>query len=113
MHIHTIAYTQVGLGQQSSSLRAAALSMLVIVAQKNESEGGGGVTLVMPVLDKLKALKDDTWWEVSAQVCIYLGAVGCLNRVFLGVCRYVAVECGNTALSGDIWREMSLQSYIR
>jgi len=85
MHIHNIAYTQVGLGQQSASLRAAALSMLVIVAQKDESEGGGGATLGGPVLDKLKALKDDSWWAVSAQVSIYLGAVGCLNRVLLGV----------------------------
>jgi len=39
--------------------------MLVIVAQKDEA---GGVTLVMPVVDKLRALKDDTWWEVSAQL---------------------------------------------
>ena len=58
-------YAMVGLGQQSASLRAAALSMLVIVAEKDESHGP---TLVMPVLDKLKALKDDTWWEVSAQL---------------------------------------------
>ena len=65
-------YAMVALGQQSASLRAAALSMLVIVAEKDESNGP---TLVMPVLDKLRALKDDTWWEVSAQLVRLLAAL--------------------------------------
>ena len=59
-------YAIVGLGQQAASLRAAALSMLVIVAD----DGENGVTLIMPQLDKLAALKEDGWWEVRVCVCV-------------------------------------------
>mmetsp|Transcript_63195 Transcript_63195/g.131448 ORF Transcript_63195/g.131448 Transcript_63195/m.131448 type:complete len:761 (-) Transcript_63195:203-2485(-) len=56
-----IYYAMTGLGQQSASLRASALSMLVLVAETSH-------LLVMPMLDKLEAMKDDGWWEVGAQL---------------------------------------------
>ncbi len=67
-------YAIVGLGQQAASLRAAALSMLVIVAD----DGENGVTLIMPQLDKLAALKEDGWWEVC--VCVV-----CVRAFFVSV----------------------------
>ncbi|KAJ1482496.1 hypothetical protein T484DRAFT_1952072 [Baffinella frigidus] len=56
-----IYYAMTGLGHQSASLRASALSMLVLVAEQSP-------LLVMPMLEKLEAMRDDGWWEVSAQL---------------------------------------------
>uniref|UniRef100_A0A7S0W760 Spermatogenesis-associated protein 4 n=1 Tax=Hemiselmis tepida TaxID=464990 RepID=A0A7S0W760_9CRYP len=56
-----IYYAMTGLGHQSATLRASALSMVVLVVRQSH-------LLVMPMLDKLEAMKDDGWWEVSAQL---------------------------------------------
>lgn len=56
-----IYYAMTGLGHQSASLRASALSMLVLVAEQSP-------LLVMPMLEKLEAMREDGWWEVSAQL---------------------------------------------
>ena len=56
-----IYYAMTGLGHQSATLRASALSMVVLVVKQSH-------LLVMPMLDKLEAMIDDGWWEVSAQL---------------------------------------------
>uniref|UniRef100_A0A7S0E7K1 Spermatogenesis-associated protein 4 n=1 Tax=Hanusia phi TaxID=3032 RepID=A0A7S0E7K1_9CRYP len=63
-----IYYAMTGLGQQSASLRAAALSMVVIVVEQQ-------YPLVIPMLDKLELLRDDGWWEVSAQLLRVCAAI--------------------------------------
>jgi hypothetical protein len=47
-------YAVTGLGQQSASLRAAALAMLAAVGQQSH-------LLVVPLLGRLEALQDDPW----------------------------------------------------
>lgn len=61
-------YTLIGMGMSSPPLRAACVAMLSVIAAHNPDVGPG-------VVDRLVKLRDDSWWEVRAQLIIVSAAL--------------------------------------